>query len=111
MIDDVAPRPLGHGFGTAAFTIDNSYLRVGYEQGPLLMLLFAAMVAMLALALARAALRSRDRRAAAILMACCGAFVAFAVNLFVTDTVEAALVGWALAGLGIAELTSRPRFG
>jgi hypothetical protein len=106
--DDVASRPLGHGFGTGGLTLENSYLRVAYEQGPLLMLLYLAVVAALALGLARAAIRDRDGPGGAIATACLGGFAACCVGLLVMDSVEAALVAWTLAGLGIAGLAARP---
>jgi len=107
IVDEMAGEPLGHGFGTADFAVDSSYLRVGYEQGPLMMILFGAAVVALGLALAAAALRTPDRAAAGILIACCGAYVAFAVDQAVSDTVEPALVAWMMAGLGLAGVASR----
>ena len=109
--DDIPQHPFGHGFGEDGQGIENAFLRVGYDQGPLVMLLFAAMVAAMTLGLARSALVDANRTASVISMACCGAFVASSLIALVTNAFEAALVGWTLAGLGIAGSISATRAG
>jgi hypothetical protein len=124
-LDEIERKPGGFGLGTAggvgrmeamrsasgspalgANALDNSYLKVGYEQGVLMMLLFAAAVLLTFGALWRLGLR--DRADAWLAIAACGAFASFAVNLFFTDNVEdyTAITAWVLAGVGVAGLLS-----
>jgi hypothetical protein len=129
-IDNIKDRPFGYGVGSAggvgraraarvrpigltgattgANAIDNSYLKIGYEQGALVMLLFLTAVILVAGALARTAVASASGLDAGLAIACCGAFVSFAVNLLLTDNIEdyTALTAWVLAGLGLASLAS-----
>jgi hypothetical protein len=107
--EEVPREPLGHGFGTGGLSIENAYLRVGYDQGPLVMVLFVAMVALTALGLAGHAFAKRGRSASLISMACCGAFVASILIAMVTNAFEVTLAAWTLAGLGIAESSSPSR--
>ena len=72
LAEDIPQRPLGHGFGQDGQRIENDFLRVGYDQGPLVMLLFAAMVVAMTLGLVRSALATADRTASMISMACLG---------------------------------------
>jgi hypothetical protein len=107
--DEVPKEPLGHGFGTGGVSIENAYLRVGYDQGPLVMLLYVALAALTAIGLAASALAKRGTSALLISMACCGAFVASIPIVLVTNAFEVTLVAWALAGLGIAGSGSSAR--
>jgi hypothetical protein len=126
-LDAIERRPGGFGLGSAggvgrtqivarradssalgANALDNSYLKVGYEQGVLMMVLFAGVVLLTLGGLWRLGLA--DRPDAWLGIAACGAFASFAVNLFFTDNIEdySAVVAWVLAGIGIAGLLGRP---
>jgi hypothetical protein len=107
--EEIPKEPLGHGFGTGGLAVENAYLRVGYDQGPLVMLLFVALVVVVVLGLGAAALARRDRSASLISLACCGAFTAAVVIAIVTNAFEVTLAAWTLAGLGIAGSRSPAR--
>lgn len=128
-IDAIEERPLGYGLGTTgalgqasrggrvsgsliqgANAIDNSYLKVAFEQGIVPMLILLAAMIALGFELCRQGVRSTDPFAAAIAIGGAGAFVALTANLFVTDNIEnySSLAGWALAGLGLARFGPRP---
>lgn len=119
-IDD---EPFGHGLGTgssqgslsgrylqaSAINIDNSYLKVAYEQGVLVMVLFVAAMVGLLVSLAIASLRTRRREAAAMGFAGCGALASMLVSFYTGLYIEAApaLGGWFLLGLGLAYFVAR----
>jgi hypothetical protein len=126
-LDAIEREPGGFGLGSAggvgrtqvlerradsnalgANALDNSYLKVGYEQGVVMMALFSAVVLLTLGGLWRLGLT--DRPDAWLGIAACGAFVSFAVNLFFTDNIEdySAVVAWVLAGIGIAGLLGKP---
>jgi O-antigen ligase len=114
----IRKQPMGHGLGTAnqlqeqqgrfvsigSFSIDNSYLRVGYEQGIVPALLFIAGLLALALALIRRAAITPDPARAGPALAAAGAIVAYVVVLYPSNAFDgyAALAAWLLAGVGIA---------
>jgi hypothetical protein len=109
---------MGHGLGTAnqlqeqegrfvsvgSFSIDNSYMRVGYEQGIVPALLFITGLLALALALVRRAAITPDPARAGPALAAAGAMVAYVVVLYPSNAFDgyAALAAWLLAGVGIA---------
>ena len=114
----IRKQPMGHGLGTAnqlqeqqgrfvsigSFSIDNSYLRVGYEQGIVPALLYIAGLLALALALIRRAAITPDAARAGPALAAAGAMVAYVVVLYPSNAFDgyAALTAWLLAGVGIA---------
>jgi len=114
----IRKQPMGHGLGTAnqlqeqqgrfvsigSFSIDNSYLRVGYEQGIVPALLYIAGLLALALALIRRAAITPDPARAGPALAAAGAIVAYVVVLYPSNAFDgyAALAAWLLAGVGIA---------
>ena len=114
----IRKQPMGHGLGTAnqlqeqqgrfvsigSFSIDNSYLRVGYEQGIVPALLYIAGLLALALALIRRAAITPDPARAGPALAAAGAMVAYVVVLYPSNAFDgyAALAAWLLAGVGIA---------
>lgn len=111
-------QPMGHGLGTAnqlqqqqgrfvsigSFSIDNSYLRVGYEQGIVPALLYIAGLLALALALIRRAVLTPDPARAGPALAAAGAMVSYVVVLYPSNAFDGytALAAWLLAGVGIA---------
>jgi hypothetical protein len=115
---EIRKQPMGHGLGTAnqlqqqqgrfvsigSFNIDNSYLRVGYEQGVIPALLFIAALLALVLGLVRRALATADPARAGPALAAAGALVAYIVVLYPSNAFDGytALTAWLLAGLGIA---------
>lgn len=119
-LDDMAENPWGHGLGTAggvAVTnhreavvsniLDSSYIKVGLEQGFLIMVLFIGGLALLLFALALRATRSTDRQSAALMIGGCGALAAMLV-LFYTGLYSEGLpivAGWLIVGLGVSQVT------
>jgi hypothetical protein len=115
---EIRKQPMGHGLGTAnqlqqqqgrfvsigSFSIDNSYLRVGYEQGIVPALLYIAGLVALALALIRRAVVTPDPARAGPALAAAGAIVSYIVVLYPSNAFDgyAALAAWMLAGVGIA---------
>jgi hypothetical protein len=124
VIDRIESRPGGYGIGAAGSVarrqiqisgdpssvggnaIDNSYLKVGFEQGLVVMIVFTLVIALTFGALCRLGATARDPTTAAVAIGAAGAFASFAVNLLLTDNVEdfTALTAWVLAGLGLAGL-------
>ena len=115
---EIRKEPMGHGLGTAnqlqqqqgrfvsigSFSIDNSYLRVGYEQGTLPALIYIAGLLTLTLALIRRAAITPDPARAGPALAAAGAMAAYVVVLYPSNAFDgyAALAAWLLAGVGIA---------
>jgi len=127
-IEDIGERPWGYGIGSSGavglsfastigfdpsaqggVAIDNSYLKVGYEQGLVMMVVFALALLLTFGALCRIAVTLADPAAAAIAIAAAAAFSSFLVNLTLTDNIEdfTALTAWVLAGLGLAGLGTK----
>jgi O-antigen ligase len=122
---EIRRQPMGHGLGTAnqlqqqqgrfvsigSFSIDNSYLRVGYEQGILPALIFVAGLLALTLALIRRAAITPDAARAGPALAAAGAMVAYVVVLYPSNAFDgyAALAAWLLAGVGIAPFLADAR--
>ncbi len=122
---DIRKQPMGHGLGTASqlqqqqgrfvsigsFSIDNSYLRVGYEQGIVPALLYIAGLLALALALIRRAVVEPDPARAGPALAAAGAMVSYVVVLYPSNAFDgyAALAAWLLAGVGIAPFLAERR--
>lgn len=119
-LDDMAENPWGHGLGTAggvAVTnqrasvvsniLDSSYIKVGLEQGFLIMVLFIGGLVLLLFALALRATRSTDRQSAALMIGGCGALAAM-LALFYTGLYGEGLpivAGWLIVGLGVSQVT------
>ena len=123
-IDDIEERPLGNGGGSAGRTqaqrgrflsvgsidIDNSYLKIAYEQGFAVMALFGAAFLLLVGGLARRAIVTADRSRATLALAACGTGVSMLVLFLAGDYVEGlpALAGWLLVGVGVGQFTFAP---
>jgi hypothetical protein len=122
---EIRRQPMGHGLGTAnqlqqqqgrfvsigSFSIDNSYLRVGYEQGILPALIYIAGLLALTLALIRRAAITPDPARAGPALAAAGAMVAYVVVLYPSNAFDGytALAAWLLAGVGIAPFLADAR--
>jgi O-Antigen ligase len=115
---DIRKQPMGHGLGTAnqlqqqqgrfvsigSFSIDNSYLRVGYEQGILPALLYIAGLLALTATLIRRAAVTPDPARAGPALAAAGAMVSYVIVLYPSNAFDGytALAAWLIAGVGIA---------
>jgi hypothetical protein len=115
---EIRRQPMGHGLGTAnqlqqqqgrfvsigSFSIDNSYLRVGYEQGILPALIYIAGLLALTFTLIRRAAITPDPARAGPALAAAGAMVAYVVVLYPSNAFDGytALAAWLLAGVGVA---------
>lgn len=123
----VDEQPFGHGLGTQGhvgqnenpagqtgpFNLDSAYLKVGIQQGYLVMILFAlAQLALLA-ALAHRAILTRDPWRAALGVGAAGTLVAQMILFFngIYSEGVTALSAWIVIGLGCAQFTSPDRLG
>ncbi|MDX6656188.1 MAG: hypothetical protein QOH62_981 [Solirubrobacteraceae bacterium] len=122
---DIRTQPMGYGLGTAnqlqqqqgrfvsigSFSIDNSYLRIGYEQGIVPALLYIAGLLTLALGLVRRAIATPDPARAGPALAAAGALVSYIVVLYPSNAFDGftALTAWLLAGVGIAPFLAERR--
>lgn len=118
-IREIDTHPFGHGAGTAgrvyerygrqetiaSYDIDNSYLKVAYEQGWFVMVLFVAALLLLFFGLARRAVLTRDEARAGPAIGACGVLAGLLVLFMVGVYVEGlpALAGWVMVGLGFAQ--------
>ena len=124
-IRDIDNAPFGHGIGTAgrvqvrygkfrnigSIDVDNSYLKVAYEQGFFVMALLAGGLLLLLGQLALRAVTTLEPARAGPAIAACGTFVALLVLFFVGEYIEGlqVLCGWLLVGLGLSQFTLEPR--
>jgi hypothetical protein len=115
---EIRKQPMGHGLATAnqiqqqqgrfvsigSFNIDNSYLRIGYEQGVVPALLYIAALLTLALGLVRRAIATPDPARAGPALAAAGTLVAYIVVMYPSNAFDGytALTAWLLAGVGLA---------
>jgi hypothetical protein len=124
-LDVVEREPLGHGLGTQGFVgqsenpdgqtgpfnLDSAYLKVGIQQGYLVMLLFAAAQLALLAGLAHRSVLARCRWPAALGIGACGALVAQMILYFngIYSEGVTALSAWIVVGIGVAQFTSPDR--
>jgi hypothetical protein len=116
----VTEEPLGHGLGTSGAVaaqggvlpvaptgLDSSYLKIGIEQGPIVMVLFIAALIALLVGLAGRAIATSDQTAAALGIGACGTVVALLVFFYTGFYVEhlQTLGAWLLIGIGAASFT------
>ena len=123
---EIDEKPLGHGLGTAGegalasarfvsvgtTEVDSSYLKIAYEQGLMVMILFGAMLLAVLFGLIRAAALGRGPMGTMLAIAGAGSLVAFAIQLHFESAYIAAptaLVAWAVMGLGMRPLSRGPR--
>ena len=120
-LDDIQDAPLGYGLGTAgraqvrygsyqnigSIEIDNSYLKVAFEQGFVIMIILAAGLVMMLLTLVRGSMTVTERERAGPALAASGALVAMLLLFWIGDYIEGlpALGGWLLVGLALGQLT------
>jgi hypothetical protein len=120
---DIRGHPFGHGLGTIGPEglgqrfqtntnqfIDNSYLRVAYEQGFAGMALFAGALLLLLAGLLRRGIWIRDRARAGPAIAAAGTLVAFMLIMVadVITTAPVSLSAWVIVGLGVAPFARLP---
>lgn len=124
-LDDIDRRPFGNGAGTAGRTqakfgrfrtvggldIDNSYLKMAYEQGLPILLLWAAGVLLTLAAIATRATSTTDPLRAAVGVGACATLASMLALFLIGDYIEGlpALAGWILVGLGLGQFTRIPR--
>lgn len=122
---DIDNAPFGHGVGTAgriqvrygrfrnigSIDVDNSYLKVAYEQGFFVMALLVGGLLLVLGQLALRAITTLDPSRAGPAIAACGTFVALLVLFFVGEYIEGleVLSAWLLVGLGLSQFTLEPR--
>jgi hypothetical protein len=121
--EEIARQPLGHGLGTAnalqieqgrfstigSYSLDNSYLRVAYEQGVAPALLFVVSLLLLVAGLVRRGIRSAEWSRAGPATAGAAALVAYMVMLYPSNVFDGytALSLWLIVGVALAP-TLRP---
>jgi len=102
-LDDLSGHPFGNGLGTAGriaergengivtianYNLDSSYLKIAFEQGLLVLALFAAALIALLVGLARRAVRARSPGVRAMATGAAGTLVAAMVMFFTGIYVE-----------------------
>jgi hypothetical protein len=125
-VRDLRAHPFGYGMGSAnansfqylprvlsigSFNVDNGYLRIALEQGFMLMILYGGMLIVLAIDLGRNSVRAPTPLSAGLAIGAAGTIVSFIV-LLVAGAFEdgaRAIVVWLIAGLGLAQFTTRRR--
>lgn len=126
--EDVTNQPFGHGLGTTgsvAFQngelpigptpLDSSYLKVGIEQGLVLMILFIAVLLLMLGSLCRYAVISSDRQRATLAIGAAATLASMMVlfygSLYASQP-SVVISGWLIVGLGAAGFTTfAPRGG
>ena len=120
---DVEEHPFGQGLGTGGVAqqqvgtdlktsttdLDNSYLKVAYEQGLVIAILYAIALLGTLATLVVASLRTESRQAAAIGLGASGTLAAVMISFWSGLYVESppALAGWLIVGLGVAHFVAR----
>jgi hypothetical protein len=90
---------------------DSSYVKIAYEQGVAVMVLFIATMLALLVGLARRALTTLDRHKAGVAIGACGTLLGYSITL-VTDQYNTgleSLVAWVIVGIGVAQFSFRDR--
>jgi hypothetical protein len=120
---DVEKHPFGQGLGSGGQAqtqagrfvsasdtdLDNSYLKVAFEQGLAVAALFVVAMLMLFASLVRAAVLTRSREAAVIGIGAAGTMASLLVSLWTGLYIEttAVLAGWMVIGLGLSYFVAR----
>ncbi len=120
-IKEIDERPFGYGLGTAGLAqirdarflntasldLDSGYLKVAYEQGLFIAVLYGLAVAALLVGLVLRVLTAVERTGVALGAAGCGALTALIV-LMVAGTYQEglpALAAWIVVGLGVSQFS------
>jgi hypothetical protein len=100
----------GNGVPATARFIDNSYLKVGIEQGLFVMILFGGVILVLLVSLAWSAITTDSRGGAALCIAAAATLVSLAILFFGSTYVESTSIvpAWIAVGLGVAQLAAVP---
>jgi hypothetical protein len=87
--------------------VDNSYLKVAFEQGFVVTVFFMVAMVLLLVGLARRALVALEPARAGPAIAACGTLVAMLVLFFIGNYVEGfpVLAGWVMVALGVRQFT------
>jgi hypothetical protein len=120
-LEDIDNSPLGHGLGSAGVAqkrfgqyqnigsvdVDNSYLKVAYEQGFVVGVFFLIALVALLVGLGRRAVVTLEPARAGPAIAACGTLASMLVLYFVGNYIEGvpSLAGWMLVGLGLRGFT------
>ncbi len=113
-------RLLGHGLGTfgevagqgtalpEAYGVESSFIKVGYEQGLPVMVLYGAALLILGVGLAIGAINTVNRDAAVLAIAAAGALATIAIHFYTGNYTENFQVMgcWIIVGIGAAAFTS-----
>ena len=118
ILDGIDDLPFGHGLGAsgaaevkyarftsaATFNPDSSYVKVAYDQGVLVLLLFVAALLALLVGLGQRAIRAPDARVGALTVGACGALASFAASMGGGVHFEGLLAAapWLVVGLAMA---------
>ncbi|MDQ3728731.1 MAG: hypothetical protein M3355_03990, partial [Actinomycetota bacterium] len=121
-LDVIDREPFGHGLGTQGlvgqninengrvgpFNLDSAYLKVGIQQGYLVMGLFVLSLLVLLGGLVHGSLTTMDRWRCALAIGACGTLVAQMIFFFsgIYSEGVTALSAWILIGIGAAQFTS-----
>jgi hypothetical protein len=120
-VSDIGGHPFGLGLGTAgrlaetgqngvvtiaSYNLDNSYLKIAYEQGFIVLALFVATMIALLVGLARRGVRARSPGVRALATGAAGSLVAAAVMFFTGIYVEGiiAFAVWIPVGAAIGAI-------
>jgi O-antigen ligase len=122
-VSDIGGHPFGLGLGTAgriaetgengvltiaSYNLDNSYLKIAYEQGFIVLALFVAAMIALLVGLARRAVRARSPGVRAMATGAAGSLVAasvmFFTGIYVEDLIAFAL--WIPVGAAIGAIAA-----
>jgi hypothetical protein len=121
-MQDITQRPFGHGMGTAgmaqehwgrhlsiaSFNLDNSYLKVAYEQGLAVMAFFILALLLVLIRLSREAIAATNQSIGGLAMGAAGVLSALLVSFYSGLYIETppVVAAWVLIGLGMAPLVS-----
>lgn len=121
-INEIEEEPLGHGLGTSGTVaifenptrlvgpaiLDSSYLKVGIEQGVVVMVMLILALLGLLGALAYRAVHCADRQRAPLMIGACGALAATMVMGYSSHYFEGSGIAltWIIVGLGVAQVTA-----
>ena len=121
-LDVIDQEPFGHGLGTQGlvgqnvnengrvgpFNLDSAFLKVGIQQGYLMMGLFILSLVVLLIGLAQRSVTANDRWRCALGIGACGTLIAQMVFFFsgIYSEGVTALFAWILIGMGAAQFTS-----